>query len=161
MGLPDQGDSGLRDVGPYEWQGSDVDDTMIWLENDSDRRIWNGTLGVVKAAGLTSLAVLWDGHEKPMDMGLSDLDSLDLAYAISIHKAQGSQFRRVVVPIFKSRLLDRTLIYTALTRATEQVVFIGDADALRTAVEATPEPHRRGHGLSMEVVAPVTALVKL
>jgi len=140
----------LRTVGRDEWQSYAVDDPVIWLENDYDRRIWNGTLGVVKAAGPTSLSVLWDGHDKPMDMGLSDLDSLDLAYAISIHKAQGSQFRRVVVPIFKSRLLDRTLIYTALTRATEQVVFIGEASALGQAVEAPPAPHRRNHGLGMK-----------
>jgi exodeoxyribonuclease V alpha subunit len=136
-------------MGRDEWQGYAVDDPVIWLENDYDRKIWNGTLGGVQAAGPTSLFVLWDGHDKPMDMGLSDLDSLDLAYAISVHKAQGSQFRRVIVPVFKNRLLERTLIYTALTRATEQVVFIGDADALRQAVEAPPAPHRRKHGLGL------------
>jgi exodeoxyribonuclease V alpha subunit len=139
----------LRTMGRDEWQGYAVDDPVIWLENDYDRKIWNGTLGGVQAAGPTSLFVLWDGHDKPMDMGLSDLDSLDLAYAISVHKAQGSQFRRVIVPVFKNRLLERTLIYTALTRATEQVVFIGDADALRQAVEAPPAPHRRKHGLGL------------
>jgi exodeoxyribonuclease V alpha subunit len=139
----------LRTVGRDEWQGYAVDDPVIWLENDYDRKIWNGTLGAVQAAGSTSLSVLWDGHDKLMDMGLSDLDSLNLAYAISVHKAQGSQFRRVIVPVFKSRLLDRTLIYTALTRATEQVVFLGDADALRQAVEAQPAAHRRNHGLSV------------
>lgn len=139
----------LRAVGRDQWQGYAVDDPVIWLENDYDRKIWNGTLGVVEAAGPTSLSILWDGHDKPMEMGLSDLGSLDLAYAISVHKAQGSQFRRVIVPVFTSRLLDRTLIYTALTRATEQVVFLGDADALKLAVEAPPAPHRRKHGLAL------------
>lgn len=139
----------LRAVGRDEWQGYAVDDPVIWLENDFDRKIFNGTLGVVEAAGPTSLSVLWDGHDKAMDMGPSDLDSLDLAYAISIHKSQGSQFPRVIVPIFKSRILDRTLVYTAMTRATKQVVFLGDADALRQAVEAPPAPHRRNHGLGL------------
>ncbi len=139
----------MRAVGRANWQGYAVADPVIWLENDYDRKIWNGTLGVVEAAGPTSLSILWDGHDKPTDMGLSDLDSLDLAYAISVHKAQGSQFRRVIVPVFKSRLLERTLIYTALTRATEQVVFFGDADALKLAVEAPPAPHRRKHGLAL------------
>ncbi|GLH68230.1 AAA family ATPase [Geothrix edaphica] len=138
----------LRAAGRDQWQGFAVDDPVIWLENDYDRKIWNGTLGVVQAAGPTSLSVLWDGHDKLMDMGVSDLDSLDLAYAISVHKAQGSQFRRVVAPVFRSRLLERTLVYTALTRATEQVVFIGDAGALKLAVEAPPAPFRRNHGLA-------------
>lgn len=144
----------LRAVGRDLWQGFAVDDPVIWLENDYDRKIWNGTLGVVEAAGPASLSIIWDGHDKPMNMGLSDLDSLDLAYAISIHKAQGSQFRRVIIPVFTSRLLDRTLIYTALTRATEQVVLLGDAEALRLAVEAPPAPHLRMHGLSF---APATS----
>lgn len=139
----------LRAVGRDHWQGFAVDDSVIWLENDYDRKIWNGTLGVVEAAGPTSLSVLWDGHDKPMEIGLSEMDSLDLAYAISVHKAQGSQFPRVIIPVFKTRLLDRTLIYTALTRATEQVVFLGDEDALKQAVEATPAPHRRKHGLGL------------
>jgi len=51
--------------------------------------------------------------------------------------------------VFKSRILDRTLIYTSLTRATEQVVFLGDADALRLAVESPPAPQRRNHGLGL------------
>ena len=49
----------------------------------------------------------------------------------------------MVIPVFPSRLLDRTLIYTALTRATEQVVLVGDREALEAAVAAPPAPHRR------------------
>jgi exodeoxyribonuclease V alpha subunit len=139
----------LRSVGRDQWQGFAVADPVIFLENDYERRIWNGTLGVVEGAGPSSLSVIWDGHEKPMQMGQSDLEAMDLAYAISIHKAQGSQFRRVIVPVFQSRLLDRTLVYTALTRAIEQVVFVGDLSALKSAVEAPPAPHLRNHGLSI------------
>ena len=139
----------LRSMGRHSWEWFAVNDPVIWLENDYDRRIWNGTLGVVEAAGSRSLSVRWDGHSKPMTMERADLESLDLAYAISIHKAQGSQFRRVIVPVFSSRLLDRTLIYTALTRATEQIVLVGDLNALRRAVEAPPAPRRRNHGLSV------------
>ena len=146
----------LCSVGKETWEGFAPDDPVIWLHNDYERRIWNGTLGVVKSAGPTSLLVHWDGHEKPMPMEKADLQDMDLAYAISIHKAQGSQFQRVIVPIFKSRLLERTLIYTALTRATEQVVLIGDAAALRQAVEAPPAPHRRNHGLALAKTASET-----
>jgi hypothetical protein len=57
-------------------------------------------------------------------------------------KAQGSQFKRVIVPITKSRLLDRTLTYTALTRGIERVVFIGDRDAFERAIIAQPQFRR-------------------
>ena len=129
---------------------------MIYLQNDYDRLIWNGTLGVVVSVGSTSISVLWDGHEQPMAMTWDDKDNLDLAYAISIHKAQGSQFTRVIVPVFPSRLLDRTLIYTAITRATEQVVILGDRRVLEQALAAPPAPHRRMHGLAVAPLHPPT-----
>ena len=139
----------LRAVGRSAWEGFAVDDPVVWLVNDYERRTWNGTLGVVVSAGPASLLVQWDGHDKPLEHARPDLEDMDLAYALSIHKAQGSQFRRVIVPVFPSRLLDRTLIYTALTRATDQVVLVGDLDALQRAVEAPPAPRRRNHGLSI------------
>ena len=139
----------LRSVGKPTWEGFSPGDPVIYLQNDYDRLIWNGTLGVVDSVGTSSISVLWDGHEQPMAMTWEDKENLDLAYAISIHKAQGSQFTRVIVPVFPSRLLDRTLIYTAITRATEQVVILGDKKILEQALAAPPAPHRRKHGLSV------------
>ena len=69
--------------------------------------------------------------------------------AITVHKAQGSQFKRVIVPVTWSRLLDRTLIYTALTRGIEQVVFIGDRNAFDRAIIATPQSQERQVGFSV------------
>jgi len=74
---------------------------------------------------------------------------VDLAYAITVHKAQGSQFKRVIVPVTRSRLLDRTLIYTALTRGIEQVVFIGDRNTFDRAIIATPQSQERQVGFSL------------
>ena len=54
------------------------------------------------------------------EMIAQDVENLLNAYAITVHKSQGSQFERVVVPVFRSRLLDRTLLYTAITRATRR-----------------------------------------
>ncbi|SDF88600.1 exodeoxyribonuclease V alpha subunit [Bradyrhizobium brasilense] len=54
------------------------------------------------------------------------LPDLELAYAIICHKAQGSAFLKVIIPVVESRILDRTLIYVALTRAKRRVVFVGD-----------------------------------
>lgn len=139
----------LRSVGKPAWQGFAPGDPVIYLQNDYERMIFNGTLGEVLAVGIASLTVRWDGHEKPMELIKQDLEYVDLAYAISIHKAQGSQFQRVIVPVFPSRLLDRTLIYTAITRAVEQVVILGDKKVLEAALAAPPAPRRRRHGLSM------------
>jgi hypothetical protein len=107
-----------------------------------------GTLGTVAEVQPDSVRVQWDGHDRTMAYQEDRREALDLAYAISIHKAQGSQFRRVVIPIFPSRLLDRTLVYTALTRAQEQVVLVGDWSALEAAVTAPPAPHRRLTGMA-------------
>ena len=55
---------------------------------------------------------------------------IEHAHAISVHKAQGSQWPLVIVPIYRSRILDRSLIYTAATSASEQIVFVGCCSAL-------------------------------
>jgi exodeoxyribonuclease V alpha subunit len=88
------------------------------------------------------LVVDFEGVEHVVPCG--DLEErLDLAYAISVHKAQGSQFKRVAVVVTKSRVLDHALIYTALTRAIEQVVFIGDRSAFEHAVRSPPFAQKR------------------
>lgn len=86
--------------------------------------------------------VMWDdGERRPIFEPM--LDDLELGYAITVHKAQGSQWPRVIVPITGSRMLDRTLIYTAITRAQTQVILVGDGEALRRAVEGLPRSHER------------------
>ena len=124
---------------------------IIYLVNDYWRGLWNGSLGridhVMSSTGRRSLVCSLDGakHELPEE----DFQHVDLAYAITVHKAQGSQFKRVIVPVTRSRLLDRTLIYTALTRGIEQVVFIGDKDAFERAIVAAPHSQGRQVGFSM------------
>ncbi len=126
-------------------------DPIIYLENDYQKQLWNGSLGRIESIlisnGRSSLLCSLDGmqHEIPEE----DFHRIDLAYAITVHKAQGSQFKRVIVPVVKSRLLDRTLIYTALTRGMEQVVFIGDRLAFEGAVAGAPHSHERQVGFSM------------
>lgn len=139
----------LRVTGKTAWSGLAVGDPVIHLENDYEDMVFNGTLGKVEEALPDGVRILWDGHERPLTYRQDRRNALDLAYAISVHKAQGSQFRRVVIPIFPSRLLDRTLIYTALTRATEQVVLVGDRAALALAVASPPAPHRRRTGMGV------------
>jgi exodeoxyribonuclease V alpha subunit len=126
-------------------------DPIIYLENDYQKELWNGSLGIIESVlssnGKRALLCSLDGarHEIPEE----EFQRLDLAYAITVHKAQGSQFKRVIVPVVRSRLLDRTLIYTALTRGVEQVVFIGDRAAFDAAVIAPPRSHERQVGFAV------------
>ncbi len=126
--------------------GFRVGSPVICLINDWEKNLQNGSLGVLMAVeppdrnaalGQRLGVIRWDdGQERDLTPDL--LAHLELAYAITIHKAQGSQFPRIIIPVRHSRLLDRTLLYTAITRAQRQVILVGDVAAAKSAVEAPP-----------------------
>lgn len=118
-------------------------DPIVFLRNDYERGLMNGSLGtVIKALSAEgSLVADFEGDQHILTG--EDLTNIELAYAITCHKAQGSQFQRVAIPVVRSRLLDHALIYTALTRGVEQVVFVGDLEALSRAIEAPPRASGR------------------
>jgi exodeoxyribonuclease V alpha subunit len=124
-----------------------ADDPVIWTVNDHERGLWNGSMGVVLDVAVGSLTVRLDGKMVVLDAG--ELGSLDLAYAVSTHKAQGSQFDTVIVPVVRSRLLDRTLLYTAVTRAVRRVVVVGSQTAFEEAVVTPPASLDRDVGLDV------------
>ena len=76
------------------------------------------------------------------------LDEVDMAYAVTVHKSQGSEFSAVVIPVFKgpAKLLSRNLLYTAITRARDLCVLVGDPEALRSMVD-NHRVYRRFTGL--------------
>ncbi|EEG07332.1 AAA family ATPase [Pseudogulbenkiania ferrooxidans] len=128
-----------------------VGEPVVHLINDYDRGLMNGTLGHIvdiKNDDHSGLLIDFEGtvHFLP---ATEVRDRLELAYAISVHKAQGSQFRRVAVVITKSRILDHALIYTALTRGIHQVVFVGDRAAFEQAIRAPSLAHLREVGFSV------------
>lgn len=126
--------------------GFAVGEPVIWTVNDPEIELLNGTLGrVVEAADL--LQVTWEDG-RTLAIAEAQVVNMEHAYAITCHKAQGSQFRRVVVLALQSRLLDRALLYTALTRAEEQVVLIGTRSAIRSSIEARPHSGMRQVGVS-------------
>lgn len=125
-----------------------LDEPVIWTKNDWSRGLMNGSLGTIVALAPDRIVVSFDGVEHSFDEQ-ADVQKISLAYAITVHKSQGSQFRRVIIPIFPGRILDRTLIYTAVTRATDQVVLVGDMAALRKAIIALPRHQSRDVGLSL------------
>lgn len=147
--------------GTYARVGLNLGDPVLCTRNIWDRGLQNGSMGVVvqlsdkpdvlsvsdgKGAGLALAWVDWDdGVRRPIDEDV--LDDLELGYAVTVHKAQGSQWPRVIVPLTGHRLLDRTLIYTAVTRAQQQVLLVGDASAAKKAVEGLPRSRQRNVSL--------------
>ncbi len=120
-----------------------VGDKVLQLVNVPEKNIFNGDIGKItaiensKTAGKRneSITVDFDGNE--VTYSRMEWNQLRLAYCISIHKAQGSQFKMVLLPIVQqfSRMLQRNLLYTAITRAAEKLVMIGEPYAVMTSVK--------------------------
>jgi exodeoxyribonuclease V alpha subunit len=119
-------------------------DKVMQLENDYEREVYNGDIG--RITGLDpqaqTLEVTMDG--RPLTYGADELDRLTLAYAVTVHKAQGSEYPAVVVPLLRQhgRMLRRNLLYTAITRARSLVVLLTEPDALERAVWNTTDLRR-------------------
>lgn len=124
-----------------------VGDPVMFTRNDYARDLQNGSLGRVLGFPVPGVGEV-DFNGRRVSLAGADLVNLALAYCLTVHKAQGSQFRRIVMPVFAARILDRTLVYTAVTRATEQVVLVGDRGAFVQAVTATPASRQRETGLA-------------
>ena len=113
-----------------------IGDKVMQIENDYDKEVYNGDLGVVRAIAVEdeTMTVEFDGRLVTFDFG--DLDRLVLAYATTVHKAQGSEYPAVVIPVTTQHypMLQRHLLYTAVTRGKRLVVLVGQARALAIAV---------------------------
>jgi len=133
-------------------------DKVIQTENNYDKDVFNGDIGQVVGIDPVEreLAVRFDQREARYDYG--ELDELSLAYAITIHKSQGSEFPVVVIPVAMQQylLLQRNLIYTAVTRGKQLVVVIGQTKALAAAVKNN-RTARRYSGLLSRLRRPETA----
>ncbi|MEE4454798.1 AAA family ATPase [Novosphingobium resinovorum] len=110
---------------------------VIWTVNDYELELWNGSLGKVIRRKDTALIVKFDDGERHIPGHL--LEHLESAWAITTHKAQGSQFDTVIVPVVRSRIMDRTLLYTAVTRAKHQVILVGDFHTIQEIVAGQPK----------------------
>ena len=113
-----------------------IGDRVIQTENDYNRDVFNGDLGVIEKINRVDqeIVVNFEGREVEYDFG--DLDELALAYVLSIHKSQGSEFPCVVIPLHTQHymMLQRNLLYTAITRGKKLVVLVGSKKALGMAV---------------------------
>jgi exodeoxyribonuclease V alpha subunit len=122
-------------VEKFGWQFR-ARDKVIQTENNYDKDVFNGDIGQITRIDPIGREVIvrFDRREVTYDFG--ELDELSLAYAITIHKSQGSEFPAVVVPIAMQQymLLQRNLVYTAITRGKKLVLVIGQRKALGLAV---------------------------
>jgi len=125
-----------------------IGDKVIQTENDYDKDVFNGDVGIVERIDAVEqqVAVRFDDRLVKYDFG--ELDEISLAYAITIHKSQGSEFPAVVIPLATQHymLLQRNLIYTGITRGKRLLVLIGQKKALGIAVR-NDRPQKRYSGL--------------
>lgn len=127
-----------------------VGDKVIQTHNNYDKEVFNGDIGHIVSIDTDPLkvSVRFEG-ERLVEYEPGELDELQLAYALTIHKSQGSEFPCVIIPVSTQHyvLLERSLIYTAVTRAKKLVILVGDPKALSLAV-SKQESRKRWTGLS-------------
>lgn len=119
-------------------------DKVMQHKNDYDLDVWNGDVGTVLRVDEKSVAVQIDGRE--VNYAGAAVDNLSLAYAATVHKSQGSEYDAVVIGLHTSHfvLLNRALLYTAITRARRLVVIVGSERALRIAASNARQGERHG-----------------
>ena len=107
------------------------------IENDYDKEVYNGDIGMITAVDPDEgeVAIDFDGRTVSFDFG--ELDTVVPAYAATIHKAQGSEYPAVVIPIMTQHyaMLQRNLLYTGVTRGKKLVVLVGQKKAVAIAVK--------------------------
>ncbi len=114
-----------------------VGDRVLQTRNDYDKDVFNGDVGWIEALDAEEFTMKIRFDERVIDYERSDLDDLRLAYALSVHKSQGSEYAAVVMPVMTQHymMLQRNLLYTGLTRGKRLVVLVGTEKALHIAVQ--------------------------
>jgi exodeoxyribonuclease V alpha subunit len=114
-----------------------VGDKVMQLKNNYEKEVFNGDIGYIKKIKTVDkqLIVQYD-NERETTYEFSELNELELAYAVSVHKYQGSESPCIILPVHESQymMLYRNLLYTAVTRGKKLVILVGSKDALNAAV---------------------------
>lgn len=120
---------------------------IIWTtpDGESGTGIFNGDLGIIESISVKDrqMTIIFD-DDKETEYSFNDLDKLDLAYAVTVHKSQGSEFPIVIIPVcrYAPMLMCRNLLYTAVTRAKNMVILVGSEGAVRTMIQNNDEKKR-------------------
>jgi exodeoxyribonuclease V alpha subunit len=129
----------LNPVGEtFERGGSSLrlGDKVMQLRNNYDKGVFNGDLGRIAAIDREEGSIKVDFYDKRVEYESDEIDEINLAYATSIHKSQGSEYPAVVIPLHTSHylMLHRSILYTAVTRGKRLVVLVGSRKALAMAI---------------------------
>lgn len=114
-----------------------VGDRVMQLRNNYDKHVFNGDIGLIEAIDQENKIIKVRFLENMVEYEIADLNELVHAYAISIHKSQGSEFSAVIIPLFMQHfmMLQRNLLYTAVTRAKKLCIIIGQPKAIAMAIK--------------------------
>lgn len=122
-------------------------DKVIQLKNDYQKMIFNGDIGVVKEVDVEKrkVAIMFDSNPKIVWLEREELEHVDLSYAITIHKSQGSEFDAVIIPVSPQHIhmMNRNLLYTAMTRGKKLIVLIGSRMAMNVGVQRSEKSNRQ------------------
>lgn len=144
---------GLKDeLKGYFGQWFCVGDPVVFLRNDYDKGLFNGLLGrVMRIEPDEELAIVqFDGYEEPHVLTKEDLIDLQLGYALTGHKSQGDQAPVVIIPLYRSRVVEPSWLYTAVTRAQRLVVLVGGSEVIENALSQPRAADRRMVGFEWE-----------
>ncbi len=119
-------------------------DRVMQTQNNYDKDVYNGDIGAVLALDPIEHALMVDFDGRQATYDWSECDQLVLAYAVTVHKSQGSEFPAIVIPLVTSHylMLQRNLLYTAVTRARKLCVLVGSRKAIAMAVRNNKVAHR-------------------
>jgi exodeoxyribonuclease V alpha subunit len=125
-----------------------IGDKVLQTRNNYEKEVFNGDIGLVRAIDSDEQEMVIDFEGREVQYDFAELDELTLAYALSIHRAQGSEYPAVVIPLHTQHfmMLQRNLLYTAITRGKKLVVLVGSRKALEIAVQRQ-DTARRYSGL--------------
>lgn len=125
-----------------------VGDKVMQLRNDYDKNVFNGDVGLVVSIDPEESGMVVRFDERDVALEAADLDDLVLAYACTVHKSQGSEYPAVVIPLLTAHfvMLNKNLLYTAVTRGKRLVVLVCDPRALELALGGTRHARDRGDG---------------
>ncbi|MEC8219987.1 MAG: ATP-binding domain-containing protein, partial [Verrucomicrobiota bacterium] len=123
-----------------------IGDKVIQTRNNYDKNVYNGDTGIIKAIAADSSGITIEFEER-VEYTKGELSEIQHAYAISIHKSQGSEYPVAIIPLLKQHflLLQRNLVYTGITRARRKVYIVGSLDAYAMAIKNNKQQVRRTH----------------
>ena len=121
-----------------------VNDKIMQIKNNYDKEVFNGDIGTINKINLEESTLEVSFYERKVSYDFAELNELVLAYAITVHKSQGSEYKIVIIPVTTQHylLLQRNLLYTGITRARDMVILIGTKKALWIAIKNNKTFHR-------------------